>query len=104
VEPPLTRGCKKRKRNGSDDAAVNRTAVSQGENKTHHPASEHCLRGNGPLTATANTYPISPGSVQAQQTTFFGISVLEQAEGNGRVDRLRFDTEEHPPLPLADLG
>jgi hypothetical protein len=47
VDPPLTRGRKKRKRNGSEDAAADGTApVLDGEGKDtkHHSDSEHCLR------------------------------------------------------------
>ena len=49
VDPPLTRGRKKRKRNGSRDAAANRTALvldGEGKDTKYHSDSEHYLRRN----------------------------------------------------------
>jgi len=120
VEPPLTRGCKKRKRHENEDVAKDRTALGleyQGEDIMHTPDSGHCLPRKEILptaTATAHAYPLSSGNVQIPQNTLFDISsqpspctpgiISEQVEGDGHIDRLTFDVEEHPPLPSAGFG
>jgi hypothetical protein len=120
VNPPLTRGCKKRKRNDGEDAATNRRAsrlTSQGENLTHHTASEHFLDRNRALstaTTIANTDRISNADIEPPRNTLSSISsqpsprslaiISEQAEGNRRIKSSTFGIEQHSSMPLTHLG